>query len=112
MPEPVLVAIAAALAGKAATSLYDLVKRKFAGRSEAEQALADADGAPADSPHITALAEELAKAGEEDPDFADALRSTWHAVSQRADRGGVANQISGVADKAVQARDIQGGVQF
>jgi len=35
-----LVSIAATLAAKSATSLYDLVKRKFAGRKEAVAALA------------------------------------------------------------------------
>lgn len=112
MPEPVLIAIAAALAGKAATSLYDLVKGKFRGRADADRVLAEAQGAAADSVEVAALADELRSAGDEDPAFAAELRTTWHSVSQRADRGGVANQISGVADKVVQARDIEGGVSF
>ena len=50
MPEPILVSIAAALATKSATSLYDLVKRKFTGRKEAVAALEAADGTAPDSP--------------------------------------------------------------
>lgn len=39
MPEPILVSIAAALAAKTATSLYELVTGKFVGREDAEAAL-------------------------------------------------------------------------
>ena len=111
MPEPILVAIAAALAAKSATSLYDLVKRKFAGRKEAEAALEAADGAPPDSPEVTALATQLAAEETEDPAFGVELRHTWQQVG--ASQGGVVNQITGnVSGKVVQARDIEGGVSF
>lgn len=111
MPEPVLVSIAAALAAKSATSLFDLVRKHFAGRKEAAAALEAASGAPPDSPEVADLAEHLATAESEDPEFGKALRHTWQEVS--ASRGGVVNQVTGdVSGKVVQARDIDGGVSF
>ena len=113
MSDPILVSIAAALAGKGATGLYDLVKKKFAGSSRATKALEDAKGAPADSPEVHALSDELARAEGADPQFATDLRAIWCYVSaqQRADDSGVVNAITGtVGGNVVQARDIKGGV--
>lgn len=111
MPDPILVSIAAALAAKSATALYDLVKRKFTGRKDAEAALEAADGAAPDSPEVTAVATHLAAAETDDPAFGVELRHTWQQVS--ATRGGVVNQITGnVSGNVVQARDIEGGISF
>jgi hypothetical protein len=111
MPEPVLVSIAAALAAKSVTSLYDLVKRKFAGRMEAATALEAAEGTGPDSPEVTALATQLAATEADDPEFKVELRHMWQEVS--AEGGGVVNQITGnVSGRVVQARDIEGGVSF
>ena len=115
MPDPVLVSIAAALAAKTVTSLYDLVKRKFAGKPEQTAALAAAQGAAPGSPEVLALSAELAAAEATDPRFARELREAWGQVSidQHVDNGGVVNQVTGtVTGKVVQARDIQGGVSF
>ncbi|PPK64098.1 hypothetical protein V5P93_006338 [Actinokineospora auranticolor] len=115
MPEPVLVSIAAALAAKSVTSLYDLVKARFAKRGEAAAALTAAEGAAPDSPQVVALAGELERAAQEDPHFAQELRSLWGVESsgQQAAHGGVVNQITGnVSGKVLQARDIEGGVSF
>ncbi len=111
MPEPILVSIAAALAAKSMTSLYDLVKRKFAGHEEATKALEAASGAAPGSPEVAAVAGHLETASGEDPGFAAELRNTWQQVT--AERGGVVNQVHGtVTGKVVQARDIEGGVTF
>ncbi len=112
MPEPVLISIAAALAGKAVTSLYDFVKGRFAGRPEAARALEAATGAEPDSAEVRALGDELAKAEAADPGFADELRARWRDVSVRQ-KGEINNQISGtVTGNVVQARDIEGGISF
>jgi hypothetical protein len=113
--EPVLVSIAAALAAKAVTSVYDLVRAKFAGRPAATEVLEAADGAEPGSPEVAALSAELGEAERDDLEFAERLRTLWHteSVEQRAARGGVNNQISGnVSGKVVQARDIEGGITF
>lgn len=115
MPDPILVSIAAALAGKGATGLYDLVKKKFAGSPQATRALDDVEGSPPDSPEVHALGEELTRAESSDPQFAADLRAMWGHVltQQRADNGGVVNGITGtVSGNVLQARDIEGGVSF
>jgi hypothetical protein len=115
MPDPILVSIAATLASKGASALYDVVKKKFTGSPEATASLADAqDGAP-NSPQVHALANQLARAESSDPKFAADLRAVWDQVSaqQQTSNGGVANQVSGtISGKVIQARDIQGGVIF
>jgi hypothetical protein len=111
VPEPVLVSIAAALAGKSVTSLYELVKRKFADRGDAAAALERASGAAPNSSEVAALAAHLAVAEAENPTFGLEMRHTWQQVA--ANRSGVVNQITGnVSGKVVQARDIMGGVRF
>lgn len=111
MPEPILVSIAAALAAKSATSLYEFVKRRFTAREEAAAALDAAEGAPPDSPQVATLAARLAEAEAEDPTFAAELRHVWQQV--HATEGGVVNQIGGnVTGKVVQARDIEGDISF
>ncbi len=111
MPEPILVSIAAALAAKSATSLYELVKRRFAGRADAGAVLEAADGAQPESPEVAALATRLAAEETEDPAFGVELRQVWQQVNASGD--GVVNQITGnVSGKVVQARDIEGGISF
>jgi hypothetical protein len=113
MPEPVLIAIAAALAGRAAGTLYDLVKKKFGGDRAASETLAAAEGAAQDSPHVLDLASALEQAERDDPEFSRELRGEWQGTAQHADKGGVTNQISGqVSGKVVQARDLHGGVHL
>lgn len=114
MPEPILIAIATALATKAATGVYDLVKKKFSGDKKAIAALEAAQAAPSDETTVKALAERLEVAGQEDAGFAKALRSEWQ-VDQHVDHGSVANAVTGnISDDAtvVQARDIHGGLSF
>src|SRR5262249_44758370 len=110
VPEPILISIATALATKAATGLYDLVKKKFSKDPEGTKALEAAETAPQDAEPVKDLAERLAVAQEADPEFAEALRAAWE---QRAESGGVINQITGtVHGKVVQARDIHGNISF
>jgi multidrug resistance efflux pump len=131
MPDPILVAIAAALAGKAAVaaasggasalrSMLDLVKRKFSTDPEAAKALDDAQAQPEDDGKIDALGAALDRAARDDPEFAQQLRSLWGQaqgdqaqVELIAHHDGVVNQVSGtVGGHVVQARDITGGVSL
>lgn len=110
MPEPILISIATALATKAATGLYDLVKNRFSKDPEATKALEAAEAAPGEAEPIKALAERLAVAEGADPAFAEALRTGW---AQHAESGGVINQVTGtVHGNVVQARDIHGNISF
>jgi hypothetical protein len=115
VPEPILMSIATTLATKTATSLYELVKKKFADRKQALTALEAAKDATPGSPQLEALASELHDAEQADPVFAEALRAEWAAtqVNQHATGDAVTNQVSGtVTGNMVQARDIQGGISF
>ena len=131
MPDPILVAIAAALAGKAAgavaggggsalRSLVDLVRRRFAGDAEVLDAIeSDAPGA-SDASDTTderadVLVTALDRAATDDPEFAERLRTLWDQARTElhADRGGVVNEVSGtVSGHVVQARDVTGGISF
>lgn len=106
MPEPILVSIAAALASKAATSLYDLAKRKFVGHAKASAELEAAVEQPDDPRLIEILAERLAAAEDDDPEFRTALRAAWASHNS----GNVHNQVRGHVAKLVQARDIHGNI--
>jgi hypothetical protein len=115
VPEPVLVSVAAAVAGKAVVGLYHLIKAKFADDPDATAVLEAAEGAAQDSPEVRELAETLEAKQAADPEFGEQVRAEWEraAVGQHAETGGVTNQISGhVGGNVVQARDIEGGITF
>lgn len=110
VPEPILISIASALATKAVTGLYDLVKKKFSKDPDALKALEAAEAAPGKAEPVKALAERLEAAAVSDPAFAEALRAGW---AQHAETGGVVNQISGtVHGNVLQTRDIHGNISF
>lgn len=115
MPEPILLAVATALATKAATGLYDLVKKKFSGDKKAIATLEAAEAAPSDETTVKALAERLEVAEREDPEFAAALRGEWRRieVDQHAEGGGSNLSVGGdVTGKILQARDITGNINL
>lgn len=110
MPEPILIAIAAALAGKAVQTFYDFVRTKISGRKQAVAALEAARGKPADSPEVRVLAAELERI--DDPGFQTELRERWQAV-QRADTGSTSLNMSGqFSGNTVQAAHVEGGINF
>ncbi|WP_216915954.1 hypothetical protein [Nocardia noduli] len=111
MVEPALIAIASALAARAAASLYELVRAKFGDDSEETAALEAADGAEPGSPPVQRLAGILERTERTDPEFGTRLRGEWSKVG--GGNGDINNQISGtVSGNALQARDIGGGVTF
>lgn len=131
MPDPILLAIAGALAGKAATALatggrtalgrlYRLVADKLSGKEQDVkllEAVAHRTDAPApgQKAEVGQLATALAQAEQGDPEFASRLRELWTEARTEltADRGGVINEVSGdVSGTVVQARDIHGGINI
>jgi hypothetical protein len=115
MPEPVLISIAAALAGKSVAAVYELVKNKFAQRREAQAALEAAQGASSNSAKVAALATELERAETADPDFSKQLRAAWNerGIQQDLDHGSVSNiSIGTVTGSQIQAKDIHGNITF
>lgn len=119
MPEPILTAVATALATKAATGLYELVKERFTGDKSATKALVKANGAAPGSRQHRELTATLHRVTEADPAFAERLHQEFAKVdvdqssSQHAETDGVTNHISGnVSGNVVQARDVHGGIRF
>lgn len=111
--EPILVSIAAAIAAKSATGIYDLVKRRFGREPKALQALDAAESAPEDQAAITMLAEQLQLTEANDPAFASALRTEWEKLPPAQRAGAVVNHITGpVTGKVVQAGEIHGNITF
>jgi hypothetical protein len=113
MPEPVLLAVATAVASKAGLDLYALVKRRLGRDPDAGAVLDAATADPGNDKLVAVLAERLAEVERTDPGFARDLRVAWTAFSATAEGEAVVNQVSGtVTGNVVQARDIQGGVRF
>ncbi|MFF3574959.1 hypothetical protein [Nocardia jiangxiensis] len=115
MIEPILIAIANSLAGKATGALYDLVRAKFAASRHDTAALEAAAGADEGAQQISRLVEALDRAETDDTEFKSRLRTEWAQISGtgRSGDGAVTNDISGtVSGNAVQARDIQGDISF
>jgi hypothetical protein len=124
--DPMMTAVAAAVAGKltesltvsaktALANLVKLVRKRFTTDATAQQALTAAEQAPDDTDRITALASQLQRLAAADPEFAARLRDGWSRTEAHlhASSGGVINQVSGnVAGNVVQARDIEGGISF
>jgi hypothetical protein len=120
MTDPMIIAVAAEVAGRlteslaagaksAVSGLVRAIRNRLATDDEANRALAEADEAPADDDRLAVLAAQMARLAAQDPEFAEQLRS----LSVHAERGGIVNQQSGtVSGHVVQARDIKGGVRF
>jgi hypothetical protein len=107
VPEPVLVAVATAVASKAALDLYGLVKGRFEHDRDASGALEDASRG--DERAIEALAEHLERVERLDPEFGRAVRAAWQAEVG----GRVANTVVGdVVGKSFQGRDVHGDVNL
>jgi hypothetical protein len=125
MADPVTLAIATAVAGKAAESLTDqareclasLVRRireKFHDRPAGQAALAAAQDDPGSGTAVGQLARALDEASAEDPEFGIQIRELWGRVRITAAAGddGVVNFFHGRADKVVQLRDVHGDLNI
>lgn len=124
MPDPVLLAIAAAVAAKSTEAVVDggrgavaalvrLVRSRFGGSTAADDPVR---AAAIDLARREELALALGRAVAADQDFGDRLRAAWAAASVEINAtaaGHVTNTFSGAAaGPVVQARDIRGDVRF
>ncbi|WP_019630111.1 hypothetical protein [Actinomadura atramentaria] len=123
MTDPMTVAIATAAAGKAvelagepirnaAAALVRLVRGRFGGDAEAEEALERAAEEPRSPERLAALAHALHRLRAEDPAFDRTVDRLWSQVSQTQTRvgdDGVSNVMNGnVGGAFVQVRDVNG----
>ncbi|GAA3888042.1 hypothetical protein GCM10022243_61130 [Saccharothrix violaceirubra] len=111
MSEPVPEAIAAAVASRGVSRLYELVRARFSGDAAATAALTAAEPADVGSPQVRTLSVLLTQAERADPEFGRELRREF----ERATSGTtwtVRNRVSGVATNSVQAGHVEGGINF
>jgi len=126
--DPITIAIATAIAGKATEALsepakqvvaqlVEKVRERFHGRPADEAALIAAQALP-DSPEmIGSLAEALERAVADDPGFGVVVTELWRQTQQAqvtatAEEGGVVNSFQGEAEKVVQLRDVHGNINL
>lgn len=125
MPDPITIAIAAAIAGKAAESLTDqakdavtrlahLVRAKFRHRPADLAALDAAQQQPDSAERTAELADALQSAAGDDPAFDADIRALWDQarIHTTVAGDGVANVFQGRADKVVQLRDVHGDLNI
>jgi len=120
MADPITVAIASAVAGKATEALSDQarqaiaaiiqrVKEKFRGHPAK---LATLDAVRDDHARVEELAILLDEASAEDPEFGSQIRALWNHTGLTAADGGVVNLFHGEADKVIQMRDVHGDLNI
>ena len=128
MADEVMMAVASALAGKAAeaafggarsawNALVRLVHERFAKDGDAAAALGAAREQPEDQAAIDELSRALGRVAAADPEFAEQLRALWPVASQElsARDGAVLNVSTGtVGGHLIQARDlrVEGGLHL
>lgn len=125
MTDPMTVAIATAMAGKAVevagepvraavAELSRRVRERFRGRPSDEEALARALEEPGATERISALEGAIRRLVDEDPRFAAQLEAIWSQAQTQAAASddGVVNVFNGRADKVVQLRDVHGDLNI
>lgn len=115
--DPMTVAIATAMAGKAVevagepvraavAEISRRVRERFRGRPADEAALARADAEP------EVLEGAVRRLLDEDPAFRAQLETIWQRAHVNASGDGVVNVFNGKAEKVVQLRDVQGDINI
>ena len=128
MADKIMVAVASALAAKAADAvaeaakgawvrLLHLVRERFGSDESASAALEAARDRPDDQAAITGLASALDRVAADDQRFAGALRSLWAEIGPQLPAGeaSAVNVVTGsVGGHLLQARDlhVEGGLHL
>lgn len=121
MPDPILLAVAAALAGKgseaavacgrnALAAVSRMVRERFSRGGWEESALRAAIEHPDDPERQKLLARALDRLVRDDPGFAAEVRAWWAERADPAQR--VTNSFSGRAHAVVQAGEVHGDVRL
>lgn len=128
MADEIMMAVASALAGKAAEAAVDgargawgalvrLIRGRFDRDRGATEALEAAQAQPSDQGAVQELGQALERVAAADPGFAEQMRALWPQASAElsARDGGVINVNTGtVGGHLIQARDlrIEGGLNL
>jgi hypothetical protein len=123
MTDPMTLAIATAVAGKAVeiagepakeaiAAMVRKVRERFHGHRSDEAALAAAAEQPDSPERLAELEGALRRAMTEDPAFGTELQTLWNQARMDASAAndGVVNIFNGRADKSIQLRDVHGGL--
>ena len=121
MPDQIMTAIAAALAGKTAdevfsggkdafTALVRLIRERFSHDDKARKTLESAQNAPDDPAAVDALARELDRLASVDPEVGRQISRLGSLVAP----GSVLNMVTGPVNggTVVQMRDVHGGIHI
>jgi hypothetical protein len=119
MADPITMAIATAVAGKAAESLTDHARQAIATittkvreRLRGRPGEAALEAAIADPAAATELARLLDQEFAADQGFSDEIRALWLRAAPAATDNAVANVFRGKAEKVVQLRDVHGDLNI
>jgi hypothetical protein len=121
MPDQIMTAVAVALAGKAAdtmfsggrdafTALARLIRERFGTDDKARKALEAAQNAPDDPATLEALTREVDRLASMDPEIARQISQLRPLVTQ----GDVLNMVTGTVQNGsvIQTRDNYGGIHI
>lgn len=116
MADPLALAIATAVAGKAAESLTGQAQQAIAtlmGKVRERlrrhpEGTVTLDAAAADRSAAESLAVALEREFEASPDFRNELMSLWQQIGESSVDAAVSNVFVGTADRVVQLRDVHG----
>lgn len=115
MADPLTLAIATAVAGKAAEGMTDQVRQAAAaivGKLRAKLGKHPADLAVVDEGSPEAVARLLDREFAADPGFRDEIEVLWLQAAPAATGDAVSNAFYGQADKVIQLRDVHGDVNL
>jgi hypothetical protein len=120
MADPLSMAIATAVAGKAAESLTGqaasavaAIRQKIRARFHGDAGEVPALDVARDDPSVAAgLARFLDAEFAADPAFRDEIRALWLQVGPAATDDAVSNVFYGKADKVIQLRDVHGDLNI
>jgi hypothetical protein len=120
MPDPLTLAVASAVAGKAAEAMTEQARQAVSaivGKIRAKLGHHPADLAVVDEAALgerepEALAEVLEREFAADPGFRDEINALWLQAAPAATDDAVSNVFYGKAEKVIQLRDVHGDINL
>ncbi|MCL2581515.1 MAG: hypothetical protein FWE35_03575 [Streptosporangiales bacterium] len=117
MLDPLTLAIASAIAGKAAEGVTEQAREAMSAiaarlRAKLRRHPADLAVVNGESPEPEAVAQILDREFAADPSFRDEIRALWVQATPTATDDAVSNVFQGRADKVIQLRDVHGDINL
>lgn len=120
MADPLTLAVASAIAGKAAEAMTEQARQAVSAIAVRLRAkfrnhpadLAVVDAAVLGEPEPAALAQLLDREFAADPGFRDEIKTLWLQAAPAATDDAVSNVFHGTAEKVIQLRDVHGDLNI